>query len=148
MNTGRAQDHILGSRAFDAAARITMMVTKAAGDDPGRRTLSIMQSNIGPDGLAVDFQTVVEDDVVRCQWIAGERTRQVDVNQLIEVKKLRPGEAAQQFLMSALSSGPKLATALSAAAAKNDISIATLRRAKKDLGIEARQRSARVVLAL
>jgi putative DNA primase/helicase len=142
-----AINRFTGSLGFVAAARAAFMITRDA-DDETRRLLLPVKNNLAPLGNGLAFrleQRIVgpaakgivassvfwESSTVTIS--ADEALRATDAgNDLDQGSK----EEAEEFLRDALAAGPVGATELKKQAAELLISIATLRRAKKALGVQ------------
>lgn len=146
-------ERITGSLAFGALARIVLIAAKVPSeneDDPPSRVLMRAKSNIGPDdgGFQYDLQQVELEGypgltASRVEW--GERIDGTAREVLQEAETgsgYREGgsvAAAGEFLRALLAAGPMPASEVEAHAKGSDISKASLRRAKKALGVSVKR---------
>lgn len=139
--TGKAVYRSSGALAFAAAARSVWVVTKDL-DDPQRRLMLPVKCNLTkePTGLAyslVDGKVAWEADPVLItadEHLAREGDRR-DPDESSELRR------AVDWLREQLSSGKKPSKMVESDAKENDISIATLRRAKNQLECVVRKDS-------
>lgn len=136
-NTGRADDMILGSRAFTGLARcvVHLMVDPK---DAERRLLLPGKTNIGraPKGLA--FR--ITGDPPRLEWESAPVDLQADGVLAASRDGASVGGAldeAVEWLRDVLSPGPMPATEVRAKAEADGIANRTLDRAKQKLGVQA-----------
>ncbi|MEX2671918.1 MAG: AAA family ATPase [Phycisphaeraceae bacterium] len=134
---GQAIHQVIGSVAWAAAAR-TGMAFSADPEDPRRRIMTTIKSNIAPeaDGLAYRIETPVEQNIGAVVWEEGpidlsaedalNGGGQGDRSELIEAKA---------WLKTQLADGPIPAKAIKNQAQDDGFSERTLKRAKRDLGI-------------
>ena len=139
-------DRITGSLAFAAVARVVMVAAKDAEHD--RRILCRAKSNIGPDdgGFVYDLR---QDELAgypglyASQVLWGEAIEGSARAILADAETLKEeGNAlvdAQDWLRSFLVEGPQTQREVKAAAEAHCLSWATVRRAKKALGVESRK---------
>ena len=138
--SGNAIYRATGSLAFVAAARSVLGVTKDL-DDPNRRLVLPMKNNLGNDsaGMAYQIETA-ENGAPVVMWEPDP----VD----IDINVVLSGESddyrserndAIDWLESELSGGPVAVNKLKRGAAATGHSWATVRRAKKDIGVKARK---------
>jgi hypothetical protein len=141
-----AINRFTGSVAFVAAARAAFMITRDP-DDETRRLFLPVKNNLAPLGNGLAFR--LEERIVgpaakgvvasSVSWesspvtiSADEALRATDTgNDLDQGSK----EEAKEFLREALSRGPAPATEIKKQAGQLLISVATLRRAKKELDV-------------
>lgn len=142
-------ERITGSLAFGALARVVLVAAKVPGEDedePPKRVLMRAKSNIGSDeggfeyGLRqVDLNGYSGLSASMVEWIAPIEGVARDVLQEGEGKTGDRDSgavtAAAAFLRALLASGPMAASAAEAEATGSGLSIASLRRAKKVLGV-------------
>jgi putative DNA primase/helicase len=143
------QERLVGSIAFAAVARVVMIATKLPAQDSDggeRRVLMRAKSNIGPDegGLAYGLaQTELGNHpgVFASRVVWGELIEGTAREVLAEAEEMdeeqSPRDEAVDFLKSHLANGPIPANEIHAAARKEGISTATLRRAKGELRIRS-----------
>ena len=143
------QERLIGSIAFAAVARVVLIATKLPSHDSEaseRRVLMRAKSNIGPDdgGFAYelaqtelgDHPGVLASRVVWCESIEGA-AREVLAEAEGREEESSPRDEAIEFLKSHLANGSVPANEIHAAARKEGISPATLRRAKSELRIRS-----------
>lgn len=132
---------VRGSLDFVAAARAVLRVEVLRGPhsvrEPGGgsvvaddvRVLTVEKLNLGPKPSPVAFR--IEDG--RVIWLGG-----LEVPELLSEK-----ERAVGFLRSFLANGPQREEAVKKAADWEDLSMAAVRRAKRELGVKSRRRAGR-----
>jgi putative DNA primase/helicase len=142
-------ERLIGSIAFAAVARVVMIATKLPAQEPDlneRRVLMRAKSNIGPDegGFAYGLaQTELEDhpSVFASRVLWGQAIEGTARDVLAEAEETDDGRSpraeATEFLKSHLANGSVPANEIHAAARKEGISSATLRRAKSELRIRS-----------
>jgi putative DNA primase/helicase len=146
-------ERLTGSLAFGALARIVMVTAKPGEDDQGEqppRVLIRAKSNIGRDGGGFEYllpdrevpgHPGISSPVVEWQRAVDGTARKLlaaaeaaaEVGQVCELNE------AEQFLRDALADGAMPAGKIDSDSKSAGISRATLRRAKKALGIKARK---------
>jgi RecA-family ATPase len=127
-----------GSLAFVAASRAVFGVVKDP-DDPSRRLLLPIKNNLGDDrtGYAYTISTADNDaPVIRWEPDAVETTLEEMADAVTE-RKQRPVELIKAWLTDLLSHGPMLASEIHEKADTARHVWVTVKRAKKDLGIES-----------
>jgi putative DNA primase/helicase len=141
------QERLIGSIAFAALPRVVMIAMKLPSEDQGaseRRVLMRAKSNIGPDdgGFAYTLSQIeleAHPGVFGSRVVWGtpiEGTAREVLAEAEEMEEERsPREEAVEFLKSLLMNGSVPVTEIHAAARKEGISTATLRRAKAQLGV-------------
>jgi len=139
-----AVNSFIGSIAFIAAARAAFIVTRDPdSDDPARRLFVQAKNNLAGDCGGLVFrveQRLVENEIVASAvtW-EGERIART-ADEILAAN--RDGNEsperseAEEFLRSILSSGPQPATEIEAEAKGAGLSMRTVRRAQKGLGIK------------
>ncbi len=143
-------ERVTGSLAFGAFARLVWATIKPAKDaDDQKRRLIRTKSNIGPEGGGFEYdltQTVVpgHSDLYASCILWGEPLEGSarDLAGQIEDDK-KPGEEsgpspreeATEFLLDILADGPRMQREIRELADQDGISVNTLKRAKKGLGI-------------
>jgi hypothetical protein len=128
----------LGSIDFTAAARSILLVAEDP-ERPGEHGIIHLKSNLAAKGPAIGFKI----NNGRFEW-AGLSRLSPAVLWIPELGAQERGSALQEamdFLKAALEDGPKPAKELLKEAKKAGIEEITLRRAKKELGVQARRLS-------
>lgn len=140
-------ERITGSIAFAALARVVMIAAKNEQVEAGKpsRMLARSKSNIGPDegGFAYDLRQIELPQHpglitshavwgVAIEGTAREMLACADATDEADGGALREG---REFLNDLLANGPVSAKAVKAAATEAGISFATVRRAKKAVGV-------------
>jgi putative DNA primase/helicase len=137
-----AVNSFIGSIAFIAAARAAFIVTRDP-DDPTRRLFVQAKNNLAGDcgGLAFRVeQRLVGKDIVASAitWESERIARTADeilaANR--EGNETPERSEAEEFLRTILSNGPQPATEIEAEAKGAGLSMRTVRRAQKGLGIK------------
>ena len=143
------QERLIGSIAFSAVARVVMIATKApprGGERNERRVLMRAKSNIGPDEGGYVYRLEQSElngypEIFASLALWGEAGEGTARELLAEAEepgeKQSPREEAVELLKSHLANGPIPANEIHAAARKEGISLATLRRAKGELRIRS-----------
>ncbi|MCE9618485.1 MAG: AAA family ATPase [Planctomycetes bacterium] len=140
---GPAIYRAMGSLAFAAAARAAWAVSKDK-NDPLRRLLLPIKNNIAPDtgGLAYRIEPV---GLIGCPVVAWEADPvALSADDALASDRIEGGNRnerndAVDWLRKALADGPMLAEEVKQQAEQNGISAATLRRAKREAGVEAKR---------
>jgi putative DNA primase/helicase len=142
-------ERLIGSIAFAAVARVVLIATKLPSHGPEageRRVLIRAKSNIGPDqgGFAYGLtQTELGNhpgifaSCVAWGEVVEGTAREVLAEAEERDEEQSPRDEAVEFLRSHLGNGPNPANEIHAAARKEGISSATLRRAKSELRIRS-----------
>jgi len=142
-------ERITGSLAFGALARIVMVAAKKSpegNEKPPERFLARAKSNIGPDGdgfiydlRQVDLRGHKGVIASRVEWKQAVVGSASDLLAQAEAVKQDGGavKEAETFLRSILAEGPVGPKEIKSAAEANGLSWASIKRAKKELGIEA-----------
>ena len=139
--TGRAAIYrAMGSLATIAAARAAWIVAKDR-DDPERRLFLAVKNNLGRDTGGLAFTTEdTENGAGRVVWSPEAVHISVD-----DALAPEPGETAPalseavEWLRDRLAERPMLSAELERLAEAEGIAVRTLKRARKALGVEARQ---------
>ncbi|MBX3378052.1 MAG: AAA family ATPase [Phycisphaeraceae bacterium] len=140
----RAVYRAMGSLAFTAAARMVWLVAKMPGDE-SRRAMVLVKSNLpaSPSGLSFRIEpggTGADGAGGRVRWEAGPVSISADfIEQSSTDDAAGPMDDAAEFLVEALTPGPRPAEDLFREAEQAGIAIKTLRRAKRVLNIRARR---------
>jgi hypothetical protein len=106
-------------------------------EDENRRVLAPLKSNLGKFAPSLEFELEgLENGAVKVEW--GEETR-LGADALLAAsaspKKRSALDVAKDFVQAVLTDGPVPSTHLEEEALRHEISGATLRRAKEDLGV-------------
>lgn len=142
-------ERITGSLAFGALARIVMVAAKKSpGEDekPSDRFLARAKSNIGPDGDGFTYDLrqvelpghlgVIASRVEWKQAVAGSARDLLAQAEAVKQEGSAVKEA-EKFLGGLLADGPIAAKEVRSAADANGLSWASIKRAKRLLGVEA-----------
>jgi hypothetical protein len=124
----------LGSIDFTAACRSVLMV----GFDPNdasKRVVAHAKSNLAAPGPSLAYTLKGG----RFAWAGRSPLSAEDLGPPPDADQRRAREEARDFLVQTLADGPKPQLEVQAEAAKIHISIASLRRAKGDLGVKAKK---------
>lgn len=138
---------VLGSQAFTALARVVLVAAATPpGDDRGDGVLLVAKTNIGRKAGFFFSRRAAEvaDDIEAYEIEFGPALDISDAESIAmrdgkDDADLGALEEAIEFLAEELKAGPVAATDLIKAAAEQDISSATLRRAKQKLGVMSRK---------
>ena len=142
-------ERVTGSMAFGAFARLVWATIKPAKDaDDQKRRLIRTKSNIGPDGGGFEYDLAqtnvpgISDLYASCilwgealEGSARELAGQIEEEKQAEDRGPSPREEATDFLLDVLADGPRMFMEIKEAADQDGIAPATLKRAKKGLGI-------------
>ena len=140
-------ERVTGSLAFGAYARVVLATAKRKDEDGGGRIVTRAKSNLGPDGggFVYDIEQVELTDhrgifASRVRW--GEALEGT-AREILAEAEAQPDDSeggtlaeAKSFLADLLTNGPVSATMVRADADGAGHSWATIRRAKKALGVE------------
>jgi hypothetical protein len=123
----------MGSVDITGAARCELLVARDP-EDSSRIIMAHSKSNLGPFGPSLAFSIGKDGLVTLC----GESSHKADdlLSGPVTDDERSAVEEAQDFLREALSGGPQASTAIQEQAEAQGISAATLRRARKSLGVE------------
>lgn len=137
---GAAMYRSIGSIAFTAAARTAWAVTKDK-NDPTRRLMLPVKNNLGNDhsGMAYVIGTA-ENGAPVVMW--ESKPVEIDIDEALRTESdehRSEREDAAAWLESELSCGPVLSKDLQTRARETGHSWATVKRAKKELGIKAKK---------
>lgn len=135
------QERIIGSQAFGALARMVLVAAKE--EDGDRRVLARAKSNIAPDdgGMFYSLEVVEVDDGIRAARVEWHGAVEGSAREIIgEVKHDETDGGSElddvvQFLRDLLADGPMRFHAVKTNADGAGHSLATIRRAKKRLGV-------------
>ena len=150
------QERLIGSIAFAAVARVVMIAAKQPAQEGGtleRRILMRAKSNIGPDGGGFVYrleQAALEQhpEIFASHVVWGEPIEGSARDALAEAEhshqeREMPLDEAKGFLRELLAAGPVASNEVKSAAEANGLSWASVRRAKKALGIKAHKEALR-----
>jgi putative DNA primase/helicase len=134
---GRAIHRGLGSIDLTGAVRSELLAGSLP-DDPGSRALVHIKSNIGPYGPSIGYE--IDDEGKFC-WLDGRCD--ITAAQLLESPRRTDGGSrlarAMEWLRSALAAGSRPSVEIQTSAKAGGISMATLRRAKDELGVKSQK---------
>lgn len=124
----------IGSLAFTAAARMAWLVARHP-DDPDKRVLSLIKSNITGPLPASSFR--IEDH--RVEWLDEALPYQADDlgGDAEDADRAGSFEEAREFLAAALAEGPRPAAEVIREAEGLGIALRTLKRAKRSLRVSS-----------
>lgn len=122
----------LGSMGFPAVSRTVMELVRHP-DDPQRRLLRVVKSNIGHDQIAIGIGFEDVGGVARLVWDSEFHEHDADATPVSP----RPSKEriAEQFLINALKDGPVAKKEILSAAQLAGVSERTLQRAKAGLPV-------------
>lgn len=128
-----------GSIGIIGASRSGLLAT-ADPDDPAKeqRLLAATKANLATTPATLAYRIVPANGVARIEWL-GESSQSAD--ELVRAETPRHTRAprrdeAMEFLQEQLDDGPRPVVAIRAAAERAGIAWATIRRARKKLGVE------------
>ncbi|MGB7479869.1 MAG: AAA family ATPase [Burkholderiaceae bacterium] len=141
------QDRVIGSQAFGALARMVLVAAKE--EDGSRRVLARAKSNIAPDdgGVAYALNLATIDGGIETTYVTWEGTIEGTAREILgEVEHDESDDGgekadAESFLQDLLADGPLPTKQIKSDADGAGYSWATIRRAQKSLGIEAKKGS-------
>jgi putative DNA primase/helicase len=150
------QERLIGSIAFAAVARVVMIAAKQPAQEGGtleRRILIRAKSNIGPDGGGFVYRLeqaalkqhpeIFTSHVVWGEPIEGSARDALAEAEHSHQEREMPLDEAKGFLRELLAAGPVASNEVKSAAEANGLSWASVRRAKKALGIKAHKEALR-----
>ena len=150
------QERLIGSVAFAALPRVVMIAARQPAQEDGapeRRILMRAKSNIGPDDGGFVYkleQAALEKhpEIFACHVVWGEPIEGSARDALAEAEQSHgeretPLNEAKGFLGELLAAGPVASNEVKSAAEANGLSWASVRRAKKALGIKPHKESLR-----
>jgi hypothetical protein len=150
------QERLIGSIAFAAVARVVLIAAKQPAQQAGSpewRILMRAKSNIGPDGGGFVYrleQAALEQhpEIFTSHAVWGEPIEGSARDALAEAEnphqeREMPLDEAKGFLRELLAVGPVASNEVKSAADANGLSWASVRRAKKALGIKAHKEALR-----
>ncbi len=126
-----------GSIAIGAAARVVLMAGKDP-TDPERRVLAVVKNNLAPHSPALAYRIAeAGNGAPRVEWLGESDVSAEDLCSSPAMQAKTPAlQHAKDFLSESLAAGPQPANEVEAAAASEGIKKMTLRRAKRDLGVQ------------
>ncbi len=124
-----------GSIGVIGAARVGLLVA-ADPDDPNRRLLAGTKSNLGPMPATLAYR-LISDDAHGCAQVQWEGTSARTADELAAGPRDQSGALAEaeSWLSDVLAAGPQPSVDVDRLARDEGIAKATLRRAKKALGV-------------
>jgi putative DNA primase/helicase len=137
-------ERVTGSLAFGAIARVVMVAVKCKKEGGGGPILCRSKSNIGPDGdgftYELEQQSVSDVSGIIASCISWREAVYGTATELLADAETADKDGgllaeAKEFLEAELADGPVAASAMTAAVKQAAHSAATIRRAKKELGI-------------
>jgi RecA-family ATPase len=149
------QERLIGSIAFAAVARVVMIAAKQPAQNvvSERRILMRAKSNIGPDDGGFVYrleQAALEQhpEILAGHVVWGERIEGSARDALADAEQFHreremPLDEEKGFLLEFLAAGPVASNEVKSAAEANGLSWASVRRAKKALGIKPHKGSLR-----
>lgn len=153
-------ERVTGSVAFGAVARVVMVAAKIKKAEGDRRVFARSKSNIGPDDGGFEYaiaQTEVPDHAgfiaATIQWgaslpgTARELLAEAETPETEDDDESSALGEAITFLQAELADGPRPSRYIFAQAKDAGHSERTLKRAKKEMGIEAQKVSGKWVFA-
>lgn len=142
---GGAMNRVSGSGAFVAVARSAWLVAKDPQDEI-RRILTPLKNNLGDDqtGFSYRVESWQSGDIVSSRVVFNSEPVAVSADDLLQRSggQGEDGSAlaeACEFLRQELEDGPKPSKKVDASARDAGVSGASLKRARKDLGVKARK---------
>jgi len=142
-DSAKALQRVTGSLAFVAAARAAFLVAEDKSTE-GQRLFVPMKNNIGPDATGYAYrieEALMPDNIktIRIIWASEQVTITADeaLDTDHDTGERSELEAAEEFLRAELSEGAVSAKEIEKDAAGNGLSMRTIYRAKKELGIKS-----------
>lgn len=144
-------ERVSGSLAYGALARVVLVAAKeqTEGDEPPRRVFVRAKSNLGPDGggFAYTLEQVEVAPHVYGQRVAWHEALLGAARELLATAEAEPErdadmsatEQAAEFLRDLLKDGPMPSKEVQSHAREAGFSMATIRRAKDEIGIKPRK---------
>lgn len=145
---GDPASRVVGSIAFTAVARVVLVAAKVKSEDgQDKRILARGKSNIGPDNGGFEYHIEQTEPLpgIRASFIAWGNAVEGTAKELLTDPDVDGGEeksavdAAQEFLMQALSTGPTPTKTLQAEAKDAGVSWASVRRASEAMCVIKRK---------
>ena len=139
-------DRVIGSVAFAALARVVLFATKSK-EDPSKRILTRIKSNIGADssGYFYELPKIILPEGIettRVKWgdlYEGDIGYDIDGSNGSNNSDKSELDDACDFIREMLASGPVSAVEIQGQAKKAGFAMATLRRAKKALKVRSKR---------
>ncbi len=129
-----------GSIGIIGAARSGLLVAKSPDDPEHERILASSKSNLGPPMPALRYRIVERDGTPRVEWLgACDYTAASLLSEATGDHELPARDEARALLTDVLADGPVPQRDVERAARAAGISLTTLSRAKKRLGVEAKK---------
>ncbi|KKN44605.1 hypothetical protein LCGC14_0691430 [marine sediment metagenome] len=145
-NSGNANYRIIGSIAFNAAARAVWYVTEDPDDDKKRLFLP-GKSNLAEEqpGMSYKIESVdVSDTITAPRVVFDDEPEYRTIDEVLSENESKDRKSPQQdkiidFLNEALAQGPVLATDMEELIETNGFKMVTVKRAKKEAGVESKR---------
>jgi Bifunctional DNA primase/polymerase, N-terminal/AAA domain len=141
-NQSKAMNSFIGSQAFGAAARVALLACEEPDSETDRRLfLGVNATNSRPaDGIGYNLvEGVTKKGIKTCHVVWDNLPVDINANEAVrclsETERGSTQREAEEFLHHTLSDGPKGSDEVNAAAKDAGISVRTLKRAKKKLGV-------------
>ena len=129
-----AQNKVIGSIAFAAAARAVYMVARNP-DDEDVRLLLCAKNNLAPDAAGYRYVIKANDeDVPFVEWSDERETRTADEVIGVAPDKTDDVDAAESWLRETLATGPIASRRIRALAVEAGHSLRTVQRARQRMG--------------
>ena len=140
-------ERVIGSVAFGALSRLTLVAAKIQGDGSERRIFCRGKSNIGPDDGGWEYSLALTDVpgspgicVTRVAWGAplegSARDLLAAAESVTDPEQRSARDEAADWLRDLLSGGPVKSTVVIAGAKQAAIAWSTIKRAKNDIGVK------------
>ena len=137
-----------GSIAIIGQARVGLLVAEDP-DDPATRILAVTKCNIMEGVSSIRFRIAApsdeEPDGLGAPTIEWLEETDLAADQLVQPtlsqRSAQPRGEAADFLRELLADGPHPSNSVSEEAERQGIAVATLNRAKREIGVESRHRS-------
>jgi AAA domain-containing protein len=138
----KATNSFIGSQAFAAAARVALLACDEPDAEDDRRLLLGVRVSNGRLPTGIGYRVVegmTDRDIKTCRIAWDDAPVDVTANEAVrhtgESERQAGRREAQEFLRQFLRDGPRTSEEVHAEAEAEGISVRTLKRAKKELGI-------------